>query len=443
MFKDLNDVEVRGAPQPVEQEPEKAILVGVELPSSQISLSSSMDELERLANTAGVESTARTTQRLSSPHPATFIGSGKVEEVALLARELGADVIIFDDELTPSQQSNLERLVDKNIKVIDRTALILDIFALHATSREGRLQVRLAQNQYLYPRLRGMWAHLASNRMGGGVGSRFGEGESQLEVDRRMVRKRITSIKEELKRLARIRELQREERYASGMFKVSLAGYTNAGKSSLLNRLCDADVYSDDKLFATLDSTTRRLRLPEGRAITLTDTVGFIQKLPTTLIEAFKSTLDEINGSDLILHIVDISSDSFRDQMDAVHETLEQIDAQRIGRITVFNKIDALETEMLQALQRRYPHAVFVSALTGQGIDDLLERMSAAAAAEDIMMEVVVPYSSGELVSLAHNKCSIISEEFNYNGTKLTMRVPRALANQFKPYENNADEAGS
>lgn len=443
MFKDLNDVEVRGAPQPVEQEPEKAILVGVELPSSQISLSSSMDELERLANTAGVESIARTTQRLSSPHPATFIGSGKVEEVALLARELGADVIIFDDELTPSQQSNLERLVDKNIKVIDRTALILDIFALHATSREGRLQVRLAQNQYLYPRLRGMWAHLASNRMGGGVGSRFGEGESQLEVDRRMVRKRITSIKEELKRLARIRELQREERYASGMFKVSLAGYTNAGKSSLLNRLCDADVYSDDKLFATLDSTTRRLRLPEGRAITLTDTVGFIQKLPTTLIEAFKSTLDEINGSDLILHIVDISSDSFRDQMDAVHETLEQIDAQRIGRITVFNKIDALETEMLQALQRRYPHAVFVSALTGQGIVDLLERMSAAAAAEDIMMEVVVPYSSGELVSLAHNKCSIISEEFNYNGTKLTMRVPRALANQFKPYENNADEAGS
>lgn len=442
MFKDLNDVEVRGAPQPVEQESEKAILVGVELPSSQISLSSSMDELERLANTAGVESIARTTQRLSSPHPATFIGSGKVEEVALLARELGADVIIFDDELTPSQQSNLERLVDKNIKVIDRTALILDIFALHATSREGRLQVRLAQNQYLYPRLRGMWAHLASNRMGGGVGSRFGEGESQLEVDRRMVRKRITSIKEELKRLARIRELQREERYASGMFKVSLAGYTNAGKSSLLNRLCDADVYSDDKLFATLDSTTRRLRLPEGRAITLTDTVGFIQKLPTTLIEAFKSTLDEINGSDLILHIVDISSDSFRDQMDAVHETLEQIDAQRIGRITVFNKIDALETEMLQALQRRYPHAVFVSALTGQGIDDLLERMSAAAAAEDIMMEVVVPYSSGELVSLAHNKCSIISEEFNYNGTKLTMRVPRALANQFKPYENNADEAG-
>ncbi len=442
MFKDLNDVEVRGAPQPIEQESEKAILVGVELPSSQISLSSSMDELERLANTAGVESIARTTQRLSSPHPATFIGSGKVEEVALLARELGADVIIFDDELTPSQQSNLERLVDKNIKVIDRTALILDIFALHATSREGRLQVRLAQNQYLYPRLRGMWAHLASNRMGGGVGSRFGEGESQLEVDRRMVRKRITSIKEELKRLARIRELQREERYTSGMFKVSLAGYTNAGKSSLLNRLCDADVYSDDKLFATLDSTTRRLRLPEGRAITLTDTVGFIQKLPTTLIEAFKSTLDEINGSDLILHIVDISSDSFRDQMDAVHETLEQIDAQRIGRITVFNKIDALETEMLQALQRRYPHAVFVSALTGQGIDDLLERMSAAAAAEDIMMEVVVPYSSGELVSLAHNKCSIISEEFDYNGTKLTMRVPRALANQFKPYENNADEAG-
>lgn len=210
--------------------------------------------------------------------------------------------------------------MDKSVKVIDRTALILDIFALHATSKEGRLQVRLAQNQYLYPRLRGMWAHLASNRMGGGVGSRFGEGESQLEVDRRMVRKRITSIRRELERLSDVRSLQRESRYGSGMFKVALAGYTNAGKSSLINRLTGADVLSYDKLFATLDSTTRKFELPEGREVTVTDTVGFIQKLPTTLVEAFKSTLDEITGADLILHVIDASSPEFEGQIEAVCE---------------------------------------------------------------------------------------------------------------------------
>ena len=233
---------------------------------------------------------------MTLPNPRTFVGSGKAEEVAQLCRAHAADVAIFDDELSPSQQSNLEKIVPRDVKVIDRTALILDIFALHATTKEGRLQVRLAQNQYLLPRLRGMWAHLASNRMGGGVGSRFGEGESQLEVDRRMVRKRITSIKRELKELADNRHLQRKSRYESGMFRVALAGYTNAGKSSLLNALTGADVLSYDQLFATLDSTTRKYELPEGREITLTDTVGFIQKLPTTLVEAFKSTLDEVVG---------------------------------------------------------------------------------------------------------------------------------------------------
>ena len=287
---------------------ERAILVGVALPGAAWSMDSTLAELERLADTAGADTVAVVTQRLDAPTPRTYIGSGKVRELESLVNELEADLVIFDEELTPTQQGNLEKALPKHVKVIDRTALILDIFALHATTREGRLQVRLAQNQYLLPRLKGMWAHLASNHMGGGVGSRFGEGESQLEVDRRIVRKRIFATKEELEHLQQVRATQRDVRYSSGIFKVALAGYTNAGKSSLLNRLADADVLSYDKLFATLDSTTRRFELAGGREITLTDTVGFIQKLPTTLIEAFKSTLDEVRGADLILHVVDASS---------------------------------------------------------------------------------------------------------------------------------------
>ena len=248
--------------QDIEELHERAVLVGIEWPGSPWPVESSLDELARLVDTAGPEVVATTTQRLDAPNPRTFVGSGKAAEIAEMCRAYAADVVIFDDELTPSQQANLEKIVDRDVKVIDRTALILDIFALHATTKEGRLQVRLAQNEYLYPRLRGMWAHIASNRMGGGVGSRFGEGESQLEVDRRMVRKRISSIKRELARLDERRAVQRESRYKSGTFKIALAGYTNAGKSSLINRLTDADVLSYDKLFATLDSTTRKLRLP-------------------------------------------------------------------------------------------------------------------------------------------------------------------------------------
>ena len=325
-----------------EQRRERAVIVGVDRPGLEWPLESSLAELDRLADTAGADVVASTTQRLDAPNPRTFVGSGKAVEIADLARSCEADLVIFDDELTPSQQANLEKILDKSVKVIDRTALILDIFALHATSKEGRLQVRLAQNQYLYPRLRGMWAHLASNRMGGGVGSRFGEGESQLEVDRRMVRKRITSIRRELAHLSEVRSLQRENRYGSGMFKVSLAGYTNAGKSSLINRLTGAAVLSYDKLFATLDSTTRKFSLPEGREVTVTDTVGFIQKLPTTLVEAFRSTLDEITGADLILHVIDASSPEFEGQIDAVCEVLDQIGAESIAAIEVFNKCDLL-----------------------------------------------------------------------------------------------------
>lgn len=424
----------KGPATKAEERRERAVLVGVERPGLPWPLESSLAELERLADTAGADVVATTTQRLDAPNPRTFVGTGKADEIAELARSHEADLVIFDDELTPSQQANLEKVMDKSVKVIDRTALILDIFALHATSKEGRLQVRLAQNQYLYPRLRGMWAHLASNRMGGGVGSRFGEGESQLEVDRRMVRKRITSIRRELERLSDVRSLQRESRYGSGMFKVALAGYTNAGKSSLINRLTGADVLSYDKLFATLDSTTRKFELPEGREVTVTDTVGFIQKLPTTLVEAFKSTLDEITGADLVLHVIDASSPEFEGQIEAVCEVLDQIGAQSIPTIATFNKCDLLDAETLAGLKRRYPSAQFVSARTGEGIEGLVGAIAQAASAADTKLDVLIPYQRGDLVSLAHERCHIISESHGEAGTRLQLLVAPAFVSTFSSY---------
>lgn len=410
---------------------ERAILVGVERPNAEWSLTSSLAELERLADTAGADTVAATTQKLEAPNPRTFVGSGKAEEIASLCRSYAADIVIFDDELSPSQQSNLEKMVGKDVKVIDRTALILDIFALHASSKEGRLQVKLAQNQYLLPRLRGMWAHLASNRMGGGVGSRFGEGESQLEVDRRLVRKRITSIKRELEEVSRYRSLQREKRYSSGIFKVALAGYTNAGKSSLLNTLTKSEVLSYDKLFATLDSTTRQLQLSSGRKVTLTDTVGFIQKLPTTLVEAFKSTLDEINGSDLILQVVDSTDENFIKQIDTVNEILEQIGADTISRVEVFNKIDALQKDELEALRKRFPYAVFTSTITKEGISTLIQRIGSVASAQEEQIEVLVPFNRGDLVSFAHQNCHILHEEYTEKGTRISLRVAPVFKAKF------------
>lgn len=417
------------------EDAERAILVGIEYKDAESQdAESSIAELARLTDTAGATVVATVTQKLDTPNPRMFVGSGKAEEIAAMCRSLAADVVIFDEELSPSQQSNLEKAMPKEVKVIDRTALILDIFALHATTKEGRLQVRLAQNQYLLPRLRGMWAHLASNRMGGGVGSRFGEGESQLEVDRRMVRKRITSIRRELDQVSRMRQTQRCARYASGVFKVAEAGYTNAGKSSLLNRLADAEVLSYDKLFATLDSTTRKLVLPEGREVTLTDTVGFIQKLPTTLVEAFKSTLDEIRGADLVLHVVDASSSEYERQMRAVEETLEQIEAHKIARILVFNKIDLLDEGVRSALAARFPGSVMVSAETGEGVGDLVRAIARAATASEASMEVLVPFSRGDLVSLAHSRCTVVSESYDERGTVLILRVPQDLVASFEGY---------
>ncbi|MBE6466114.1 GTPase HflX [Denitrobacterium detoxificans] len=417
---------------------ERAILVGIDRPGASWPLSETMAELERLTATAGAEVVAQTTQRLDAPNPRTFVGSGKAVEISELCTAYSADIVIFDDELTPSQQGNLEKIMGRDVKVIDRTALILDIFALHATTREGRLQVKLAQNQYLYPRLRGMWAHLASNRMGGGVGSRFGEGESQLEVDRRIVRNRITSIRRELAELDKNRSVQRQGRQESGMLRVALAGYTNAGKSSLLNALTNASVLSYDKLFATLDSTTRKYTLPEGREITLTDTVGFIQKLPTTLVESFKSTLDEVREADIILHVVDASSDYFEGQMRAVDDVLNQIGAQDIPSILVLNKIDLLDDEGREALAYHFPNAMQISSVTHEGLDALIARIVKLAAAQDEILHVLVPYTRGDIVALAHERCYIVEEHYDEQGTWMTIRVSPSLASRLEQFSVRA-----
>ncbi len=415
---------------------ERAILVGIDRGDKDWPLSESMAELARLVDTAGAKVVAQTYQKLEAPNPRTFVGKGKAEEVALMTQEYDAQLVVFDDELSPSQQNNLEKVL-KGVKVIDRTALILDIFSLHALTKEGRLQVRLAQNQYLYPRLRGMWAHLASNRMGGGVGSRFGEGESQLEVDRRMVRKRIDKIRAELSKLEQDRSVQRKSRYADGVTKISLVGYTNAGKSTLLNRLTGSNVLAEDKLFATLDSTTRRYVLPEGRKVTITDTVGFIQKLPTTLVEAFKSTLDEVSGSDLILMVCDASSEKMDAQYKAVQKVLDQIGAVAIPHIMVLNKVDLLDEHDVDTLRRRYPAAVCISALEDTGINELIARISQACAASDVTMHVTIPYSRGELVELAHDKCTIVSVRYGEQGTEIDLKCPESLVSRFSEYRTD------
>ena len=414
--------------------PERAVLVGIEQRGSSWPVDRSLDELERLADTAGAECVARVTQRLERPNPRTFIGSGKVAEVCGLVSRLEADVVIFDDDLSPSQQANLEKAVGEPVKIIDRTALILDIFGLHAQTREGRLQVQLAQLQYLLPRLRGMWSHLAKEQTRGGIGSRFGQGESQLEVDRRMVRNRIAAVRRELAVVERRRSVQSKERIASPAFRVALAGYTNAGKSSLLNRLTGSTVLAQDKLFATLDPTTRAYRLPGGRSMTITDTVGFIQKLPHGLVDAFKSTLSEVREADLILMVADASDDNLSRQLDAVHRVLEEIGAGESRSLVVFNKIDLIDAEMLLDLRRIYPDSVLVSARTGEHIDDLVERVALEAAALDKLIDVHIPYASGSLVQLIRQSGHVLEESFEETSTHLVAKVPPRIAGYLSAY---------
>jgi len=417
---------------------DRAVLVGIDRGRPDWPVEESLAELERLAHTAGADVVATITQKMERPHPRTFIGSGKAEEIAETSKSLDATMVVFDDELTPSQQANLEGLIP-DAKVMDRTALILEIFALHAVSREGKLQVELAQLEYVLPRLKGMWGHLERERLGGGRGTRFGAGESQLETDRRLARKRISELKAELKHVSGERELQRKKRARSGVFRVALVGYTNAGKSTLLNALTGAGVLAEDMLFATLDSTTRRLDLPEGRQITVTDTVGFINKLPHGLVEAFKSTLDEVNEADLLLHVTDAGAPQREAQMQSVREVLQEIGAHTRPGLVVFNKIDTSDDATLSALHKRYPNAAFVSALSGAGVDELVDRIAEEAARGSTTITALVPYTRGDLVRLAHEKTQILSERHTEQGTLLVLRVPSGLESPFLEFAAEPD----
>ena len=414
--------------------PERAILVGVDLGRSEWSCEESLAELARLAETDGAEVVLTMTQRLDAPVPKTFIGKGKVEELCSYVRNLSADVVIFDDELTPSQQANLERAVGEPVKIIDRTALILDIFGVHAKTHEGRLQVQLAQLQYVLPRLRGMWSHLVGEQTRGGIGSRFGQGESQLEVDRRLVRARISTLRRELERLERRRGVQSKARWDSGVYRVALVGYTNAGKSTLLNRLTGAGVYVRDELFATLDPTTRALELEEGRKITITDTVGFIQKLPTMLVESFKSTLAEVRAADLVLLVVDASDPHRELEIAAVRSVLEEIGADQIRCVEVLNKCDLLDADDLREVRAVHPDAQFVSALSGEGMRGLLYRVAQEASADSVSMTVLVPYEKGLLMKMVHERCQVMRESYVQDGLLATVRADARMASTLAPY---------
>jgi GTP-binding protein HflX len=407
-------------------------------------LEDSLAELGRLAETAGVQVVATLEQRLERPNPATLIGSGKVAELVALRADTGVQIVIFDDELSPAQQRELERAIgDENVKVLDRTALILDIFAQHAHTREGALQVELAQYEYRLPRLTRAWTHLARQSGGaagrggtGGVGLR-GPGETQLEVDRREIGRRIAHLKRELAEVRAQRASHRRRRFEEGVPVVALVGYTNAGKSTLLNALSGADVYVADQLFATLDPTTRRVVLPGGREVLITDTVGFIQKLPTALVAAFRATLEEIAEADLILHVVDITHDNVQEQVATVLKVLEELDATSQPIVTAFNKIDRLPLLDVAA-----PHfadlapsaSVPVSALTGQGVPALIARIEEALTEELVDLALLLPYRRGDLLGLFHQRGVIEREEHGPEGTRLWGKAPARLAGRFRAY---------
>lgn len=421
--------------------PERAILVGIEWRRSEWPCDRSLDELERLVETAGAQTVGRLTQRLERPVPKSFIGSGKVEELESLVCRLDADIVVFDDDLTPSQQSYLEKKIGGRVKIVDRTALILDIFGLRARSREGRLQVQLAQLQYLLPRLRGMWSHLAKEQTRGGIGSRFGQGESQLEIDRRLIRDKIASLRRELRAVEQRRGVQSKSRSESLAFRVALAGYTNAGKSSILNALTLSQVEAADKLFATLDPTTRMLSLPGGRELTVTDTVGFIQKLPHGLVEAFKSTLSEVLSADLIVKVVDASDEDSERHIEAVDRVLSEIGAGERPAITLYNKVDMLDDEQRSYLQARHPDAVLFSARTSWGLDALLERLASEAARSDTLMSLVIPYAQSELLSLIRTYGDVVSLDYRADGADVLAKVPARIASRVRRYEVGRDLA--
>ncbi len=416
--------------------------MGVELKHGRplLAVEDSLAELARLADTAGIDVVGQTFQRFDRPDSATYIGAGKVEEVKILVEELDAGVVIFDDELNPRHQRELEKAFGEEIKVLDRTALILDIFALHAHTREGKLQVELAQLEYRIPRLTRMWTHLArqaggrAGGQGGGVGLR-GPGETQLEADRREIGRRISFIKEQLNSVRAHRERHRTKRQQTELQVVAIVGYTNAGKSTLLNSLSDANVPSADMLFATLDPTTRKVEMPGGREVLFTDTVGFIQKLPTHIVAAFRATLEEIVEADLLLHIVDATHPHAAAQLESVDDTLAELEVDHLPTVIALNKIDMLPEGVnpLAGIKLDKP-AVSISAKTGAGIPDLLVAIEAAMTQYLYPLTIILPYARGDLRSLFYERGQVDSEESTADGVKLYGRLPQRLLPYFKSY---------
>jgi GTP-binding protein HflX len=429
----------------IEEQKEKAIMVGVRIGQEThqgLTLDESLQELELLAETAGIEVVGSITQNLPRLNSRTYIGTGKLEELKLLVEELDADTILFDDELSPRHQRELEKEFNNQIKVLDRTALILDIFAQHADTREGMLQVELAQYKYRLPRLTRAWTHLArqtggaSGRSGGvgGVGLR-GPGETQLEVDRREINRRIDKLEDELEKVRQHRYRYRQQRRKTNIPVVALVGYTNAGKSTLLNALTDAGIYVADQLFATLDPTTRQLELPTGETVLLTDTVGFIQKLPTDLVAAFQATLEEIAEADLLLHVIDGSHENAELQRKTVLETLEEIGAGEIPILTVYNKVDLLSEEDLRELKETADAlALFISAQESTGFEKLVESIAAGVVQGFERITVLLPYEVGRLVSLFHEKGHVEKLEHEEAGVRITGLLPVQLLSFFEEY---------
>jgi GTP-binding protein HflX len=414
---------------------EKAVLVGVQRNGTTgHDVDASLDELEQLVDTAGSVTVGRIVQRRDAPDVATFVGRGKVAELTALTAELGADAVIFDDELSPAQLRNLEERL--GTKVLDRTIVILDIFSQHASSREGRAQVELAQLVYLLPRLRG-WGQ-ALSQQAGGIGTRRGPGETQLELDRRKLNRRIVKLRHDLQDYERTRRLKTKERERREVPVVALVGYTNAGKSTLLNRLTGAEVLVADRLFATLDTTARRLELPDGRDAVVTDTVGFVQKLPTQLVEAFKSTLEDTLRADLLLHVVDGSHPEAEAQAAAVDKVLDEIGAGGMPRLVVLNKADIADRDELIGLRRRLGDAVVVSALTGEGVEGLIDAIAQRIPPTRQLVEALVPYARSDLVARAHREGEVLRSEARPDGTWILANVDRAVHAALEPFADGS-----
>ncbi len=425
---------------------ERVVLVGVWTEGTAAAADASMAELAALAETAGSQVLEALIQRRDRPDPATYIGSGKAEELRAVVLETGADTVICDGELTPAQLTALEKVA--KVKVVDRTALILDIFAQHATSREGKAQVTLAQMEYMLPRLRG-WGESMSRQAGGRAGSNGGvglrgPGETKIETDRRRIRERMAKLRRQIREMKTARDTMRARRVNGGVPAVAIVGYTNAGKSSLMNALTDAGILVQDALFATLDPTTRRAALDDGREIVVTDTVGFVRHLPTQLVEAFRSTLEEVTAADLLLHVVDGSDPLPAGQIEAVREVITDVvkdsGVPAPPELLVVNKIDAVDELALARLRAQLPDAVFVSAATGAGVAELRERVATLLGGLDVDVTVLLPYTRGDLLARVHAEGRILATEHEEGGTRVRARVPHALAAALTPFAGSAPE---